>query len=126
MAEGGEAAGGGPWRGRSGAREPSSLATAVAPGPRGGCAVAAGLAPSRALRRPVVVGGGREEEVGTPGAGESYGASQHPRRWAGGGGLARVPSLSRPARAEAGEQQAGASGFPRSPRPRSRAGGGRR
>lgn len=57
MAEGGEAAGGGPWRGRSGAREPSSLATAVAPGPRGGCAVAAGLAPSRALRGPLVVGG---------------------------------------------------------------------
>ena len=30
----GEAAGGGAWRGRSRAREPSSLATAVAPGPR--------------------------------------------------------------------------------------------
>uniref|UniRef100_A0A8C8X811 Myotubularin n=2 Tax=Panthera TaxID=9688 RepID=A0A8C8X811_PANLE len=34
VARGGEAAGGGPWRGRSGARERSSLATAVAPGAR--------------------------------------------------------------------------------------------
>ncbi|MXQ98633.1 hypothetical protein E5288_WYG002659 [Bos mutus] len=60
VAKGGEAAGGGAWRGRSRAREPSSLATAVAPGPRGGCALAAGLARSRVLREAVVVGqGGR-------------------------------------------------------------------
>lgn len=60
VAKGGEAAGGGAWRGRSRAREPSSLATAVAPGPRGGCALAADLARSRVLREAVVVGqGGR-------------------------------------------------------------------
>lgn len=60
MARGGEAVGGGPWRGRSGAREPSSLATAVAPGAQGGCVLAAVLAFSRALRGPMVgVPGGR-------------------------------------------------------------------
>lgn len=60
MARGGEAVGGGPLRGRSGAREPSSLATAVAPGAQGGCALAAVLAFSRALRGPMMgVPGGR-------------------------------------------------------------------
>lgn len=51
---GGHGVGGGPRRGRSRAREPSSLATAVAPGTRGEFALKAGLAPSRALRGPVL------------------------------------------------------------------------
>lgn len=122
MVKGGEAAGGGAWRGRSRAREPSSLATAVAPGPQGGCTLAAGLARSRVLREAVVVGqGGRSYD--------SWGRQvprglEAPSGVCGGGRLARVPSLSRPARAGAGEQQAGASGFSRSPCPR--AGSGRR
>lgn len=107
MARGGDAAGGGPWRGRSGAREPSSQATAVAPGTPGGFALAAGLASSRALRGPVV--GGWEEEIGNSPGQRVRGASQHPRGW--GVGIRPSAWLSPPARVEAGEQKAGASCF---------------
>lgn len=113
VARGGGAAGGGPWRGRSGARERSSLATAVAPGARGGFALAGGLALSRALRGPVV-GGGREEEVGTPrptGPACPRSTREHRLR-RGGGGFAPAPRCPRrPGLSEAGEPQAGASGF---------------
>lgn len=107
MVKGGEAAGGGAWRGRSRAREPSSLATGRwRLDPKVGARSRAGLARSRVLRE---AGGGTGRTVVTPGAGRSHGALKHLRSVRGGGRLARVLSLSRPARAGAGEQQAGAS-----------------
>lgn len=120
MVKGGEAAGGGAWRGGAG------------PGSRAAWQRRWRLDPKVGARsRLAWLGAGyfgkpwwwdREDEAVTPGAGRSHGALKHPqevRR----GRLARVP-LSRPARAGAGEQQAGASGFSRSPCPR--AGSGRR
>lgn len=108
VAGGGQAVGGGPQRGRSRAREPSSLATAVAPGARGGCALTAGLARSRALRGPVVrgSGGGSWDSLGQRVArGLAAPAGL-------GGGFAQAPSLSPRGRAEAREQQAGTSVLP--------------
>lgn len=53
--------------------------------------------------------GGREEEVGTP---LGWRVPRGLAAPSGVGGFARASWLSPPARAEAGEQQAGASGFP--------------